>query len=330
MYVSSVSLYGEPSPFWNDSVKGPGTGEEDGVQITACTASSDPVLSPTTCPASLIAWATADESPGSVPRSTIVNPGGEDEGGMNCTVRVGGFADSLDSYAIPSEEAVARRIPSFGSPSTHAWTNGMTLMAYSPTLVGEGAVIPDFVAGEPAGLKPFHVAPASLQGSVTWETPCVVPLFVIMSSRFAFTIVDPGGTCPGLGPMEWGNLIRVLHTVAGEIRHPDPSTSSCGFAPKFVSGAPLAMYVSSVSLNGPPSPWRKVTGATEAVRLKSSGESMALAESRENIVGTKAPIAATRTSAARQAAQLQDLWTVETWWQATRDPPKGTGIAFPR
>jgi len=113
------------------------------------------------------------------------------ESGVNCTVKVGGFADSLDSYAIPSEEPVDRRIPSFGSPFNHAWTNGMTLTAYSPTFVGEGAGIPDFVAGEPAGLKPFHVAPASLHGSVTWETSCVVPLFVIMSSRSALTIVDP-------------------------------------------------------------------------------------------------------------------------------------------
>src|SRR6267143_4565430 len=202
-------------------------------------------LSPTTCPASLIARATAAESPGSVPRSTIVNPGGVDEGGINCTVKVGAFADSLDSYAIPSEEPVERRIPSFGSPFNHAWTNGMTLTAYSPTLVGEGAGIPDFVAGEPAGLKPFHVALAWLHDSVTWETSCVVPLFLTMSSRSALTIVDPAGTWPGSGPMNRGNLIRVLQTVAEEIRHPDPSTSICGLAPKFMSGAPLAMYVSS-------------------------------------------------------------------------------------
>src|SRR2546422_11279139 len=53
MYASSVSLNAPPSPFWNVSVFVPETAMEK-VQMTACMDSSDAVLSPTTCPASLI------------------------------------------------------------------------------------------------------------------------------------------------------------------------------------------------------------------------------------------------------------------------------------
>ena len=56
--------------------------------------------------------------------------------------------------------------------------------------------------------------------------------------------------------MNFGNLINVLHTTPVATLHPDPSTNSFGPWPKFVSAAPLLMYVSSVSLNGPPSPCR--------------------------------------------------------------------------
>src|SRR5207247_2146747 len=70
-------------------------------QRTACH-SADPAtliwLEPTTWPASLIADAVLLDPPGSVPRSMIMNSeGGDDGGAVNCTVRAGGLADSLDS-----------------------------------------------------------------------------------------------------------------------------------------------------------------------------------------------------------------------------------------
>src|SRR2546426_135163 len=54
------------------------------------------VLQPTTWPASFRSVATLRLPPGSVPRSRIAGKG-EAGGAENCTVRVGGVADSLDS-----------------------------------------------------------------------------------------------------------------------------------------------------------------------------------------------------------------------------------------
>src|SRR2546422_681764 len=172
------------------------------------------------------------------------------------------------------------------------------LMEKSPKPVGVTANSRGFAPGIPAGLKRFHVAVDSLHDSVTWYTSWVTPLFVTMSSRLALKIVEPAGTCPEFEPMKSGNLTSVLHTVLEDVLHPDPSTRSFVLLPKFVSGAPLLMYASSVSLNGPPSPCRKVRGATEAVRPRSSAESIAPAGAGRSSMGTEAPIAEASTKTA--------------------------------
>src|SRR6267143_5060895 len=124
------------------------------------------------------------------------------------------------------------------------------------------AIAAPFVVGVPGVVKPFHVAPDSVQPSVSWRSIWAPPGFVISNCRNADTTTDPGATCPASDPMMFGNRIRALHTVLGDVLHPDASTNIAPPAPKFVSGRPLEMYVSSVSLWDPPSPfWSvRVTG----------------------------------------------------------------------
>src|SRR2546428_7454267 len=76
------------------------------------------------------------------------------------------------------------------------------------------------------------------------------------STRLALTIVELAGTCPSPGLTIKGNLARVLHTLPATSQV--PSTCNVWSLPKFVSGAPLEMYVSSASLKRPPSPRWKV------------------------------------------------------------------------
>src|SRR5712691_6753645 len=67
--------------------------------------------------------------------------------------------------------------------------------------------------GTPGVVKLFQVADASFHASVIWYASSLTPVFVIVSSRLAFTIREPVGTCPAFGPMREGNLRRLLHTV---------------------------------------------------------------------------------------------------------------------
>src|SRR3989441_8011220 len=110
--------------------------------------------------------------------------------------------------------------------------------------------------GVPGVAKLFHVAPDSVHGSVTWYRASGSPWFAMKSTRVAFTIVDWAGICPSPGPTINGNLTRALHTLPATSQV--PSTCNVWSLPKFVSGAPLEMYVSSVSLKSPPSPRWKV------------------------------------------------------------------------
>src|SRR2546422_7739897 len=110
--------------------------------------------------------------------------------------------------------------------------------------------------GRPGVAKLFHVAPDSVHGSVTWYRVSASPGSLMKSTRLALTIVELAGICPSPGPNNRGNLTRVLHTSPATSQV--PSTFSVRSLPKFVSGAPLEMYVSSVSLKSPPSPRWKV------------------------------------------------------------------------
>src|SRR3989454_6575423 len=112
------------------------------------------------------------------------------------------------------------------------------------------------LAGVPGVAKLFHVAPDSVHGSVTWYRVSGSPWFWMKSTRVAFTIVELAGICPSPRPTIDGNLTRALHTMPATSQV--PSTCNVWSLPKFVSGAPLEMYVSSVSLKSPPSPRWKV------------------------------------------------------------------------
>src|SRR3989442_11090368 len=106
--------------------------------------------------------------------------------------------------------------------------------------------------GKPGVAKLFHVAPDSVHGSVTWYRVSGSPWFWMKSTRVALTIVDVAGTCPSPRPTIDGNLTRALHTLPATSQV--PSTCNVWSLPNFVSGAPLEMYESPVSLKSPPSP----------------------------------------------------------------------------
>src|SRR2546422_1896434 len=110
--------------------------------------------------------------------------------------------------------------------------------------------------GVPGVAKLFHVAPDSVHGSVTWYRASGSPWSLMKSTRAAFTTTDLAGICPSPGPTIKGNLTRALHTLPATSQV--PSTCNVSSLPKFVFGAPLEMYVSSVSLKSPPSPRWKV------------------------------------------------------------------------
>src|SRR2546425_10824193 len=68
-------------------------------------------------------------------------------------------------------------------------------------------------------------------------------------------IVAPTGIWPVFDPMSWGNLRRTLQTrEVGPPWHPCPSTRSRVAEPALVSGKPLSISASSVSLDAPLSP----------------------------------------------------------------------------
>src|SRR6266566_9152047 len=138
--------------------------------------------------------------------------------------------------------------PKFASPFlTQFWTIAVMFTRTTPSAAVNEIPLP-FTAGEPGTVKACHVAPDSVQASVSWYSSCVPPEgFVIVNSRVADTTVDPGVTCPALGPMKSGNLIKDLHTTLLPTWHPDASTNRLTAVPKFVPGAPLEMYVSSVA-----------------------------------------------------------------------------------
>src|SRR2546428_4216648 len=110
--------------------------------------------------------------------------------------------------------------------------------------------------GKPGVAKLFHVAPDSVHGSVTWYRVSASPGSLIKSTRLALTIVELAGTCHSPRPTNTGDSTRALHTLPATSQV--PSTFSVRSLPKFVSGAPLEMYVSSVSLKSPPFPRWKV------------------------------------------------------------------------
>src|SRR2546425_6644601 len=110
--------------------------------------------------------------------------------------------------------------------------------------------------GIPGVAKLFHVAPDSVHGSVTWYRVSGSPWFWMKSTRVAFTTAELEGTCPSPRPTIDGNLTSALHAMPATSQV--PSTCNAWSLPKFVSGAPLEMYVSSVSLKSPPSPRWKV------------------------------------------------------------------------
>src|SRR3989442_13794603 len=110
--------------------------------------------------------------------------------------------------------------------------------------------------GTPGVAKLFHVAPDSVQGSVTWYRVSGSPWFWMKSTRVAFTTAELEGICPSPRPTIDGNLTRALHTMPATSQV--PSTCNVWSLPKFVFAAPLEMYVSSVSLKSPPSPRWKV------------------------------------------------------------------------
>src|SRR2546427_2180918 len=110
--------------------------------------------------------------------------------------------------------------------------------------------------GVPGVAKLFHVAPDSVQGSVTWYRVSASPGSLMKSTRLAFTTVELAGIRPSPRPTINGNLTRLLHTMPALSQV--PSTCSVRSLPKFVFGALLEMYVSSVSLKSPPSPRWKV------------------------------------------------------------------------
>src|SRR6267143_3112519 len=147
-------------------------------------------------------------------------------------------------------------MPWFADPFVQRWTIVVRLTENGP--IEDGKIVnslPRF-AGTPCGVKMFQVAVDSVHGAVSWYTPSELPLFVMKRPSVAFTIVEFPGICPKFGPTIEGNLIRLLHTVPATLQ--SPLIRSLASAPKFVSGWPLKIQVSSTWLNNPPSPLRKL------------------------------------------------------------------------
>jgi hypothetical protein len=194
-----------------------------------------------------------------------IPPIGGTGGGPKVTVSLGRVPDSLDPKTARSMDAVRIRTPRFGSPFTQAWTIEVMFTVTVPFGAANSIAAP-FVPGEPGTANAFHVTPDSSQRSVTWNSRCVPPPSVTVSSRIADVIDAPEGTWPTFGPMKSGNMSSVRQMPLFPVQS-FASTRRAVFAPKFVVGSELVMKASSVSLYAPPSPfWNDRVDAALTVR----------------------------------------------------------------